>query len=83
MVACFHYPRVQVQVSDVLVCCTVSQEDTSEVVSVELAPTFAGAFHAYSSAKELERGQVRLASIVAFEGCPLCFTVGKTAVQVD
>jgi hypothetical protein len=83
MVACFYYSRVQVLVFDVLVGCSVTQEDASEVVTIELSSTFAGALNAYACAKKLERGQVRLAPVVSFEGCLLGFAVCETVVQVN
>jgi hypothetical protein len=52
LVACFYNPRVQVQIDNVLVHCSVTKEDTHEFVTVEFAPSVAGAFHADTSSKQ-------------------------------
>ncbi len=52
VVACFYNPRVQVQIDNVLIHCSVTKEDTHEFVMVEFALAVAGAFHADTSSEQ-------------------------------
>jgi hypothetical protein len=52
MVACFYNPRVQVQIDNVLVRCSVTKEDTREFVTVKFAPAVASAFHPDASSEQ-------------------------------
>jgi hypothetical protein len=69
VVAQFDDPQVEVKVEDILICSSVTKEDASEVVLIELAPTRTGTFDADSSAKQLEISDVRLTATPCLVWC--------------
>ncbi len=75
-------PRVEVKVQDILVRCGVSEEDVSEVVPVELAPTNACSFNTNASAEQLEIRDVGLTSTPCLVGCLVYGRVHKAIMEI-
>ncbi len=82
VVARLDNPRVEVKVQDILVRCGVSEDDASEVVPVELAPTNARSFNTNASAKQLEIRDVGLTSTPRLVGCLVYGRVHKAIMEI-
>ncbi len=82
VVARLDNPQVEVEVQDILVRCGVSEEDTSEVMPVELAPTNARSFNTNASAEQLEIRDVRLTSTPRLVGCLIYGGVHKAIMEI-
>ncbi len=68
MVARLDNARIEVKVQDVLVRRGVTEEDASEVVMIQLAPSYARPFNANTCAKHLEIRNVKLAATPSLVG---------------
>ena len=79
----FHYPGVDVNVSDVLIRRREAEEYSGEVVSIQFRSALARALYAYPRTKELEMLQVWLAAGPTLVGSGLRNGVYATIVHVD
>ena len=82
MMTCLDDTSGCVEVPDVLVCCSIPEEDACVVIVVQFGASLAQCFHAYPRTKGLEVGYVWLSSIPCFVGCHFGGGVDESIVQV-
>ena len=83
MMAAFDETRVQVEVEDVVIGGSESEEDAGEVVAIQLSSSVAATLDAHTRTEHLKMRQVRLHPEIPFERSGLRFAMDQTIVKVD
>jgi hypothetical protein len=83
VVAGFDDARCQVEVDDVLGCCSVTKKDSNEVMSFELAPSEARLFDADTRTKRFKVLDIWLCAVPRFVWSLVGGGVNKTVLEED
>ncbi len=83
MVTCFDNYRCCINVSDVLVCGSIPNEDASVVVVVQFSVTLTRCLDTHTRPKHLKVGNVRLSIVPCFVWCHFCGRVDESIVEID
>jgi hypothetical protein len=71
MMASFHQTQIKIDVSIIVVQRCITNENSAEIMVVQLAVVVSSAFNTHPRPKRFETGQNRLVSIDAFKRCAL------------
>ncbi len=83
MVAAFHKTGVQIKVADIVIGCSKSKEDASEVVGIKLSAPVTTTLDTHLQAKHFQMGEIGFCAKITFEGSDFDFGMGQTIVEVD